>query len=64
MTRQDYIESYEDMLDECYEDIRFGCCSYSPSQVLKAVDPIAYEMGLDEYIESIEEDMEDEEDDE
>lgn len=38
-------EDYDDMLDE-QGDIVIGSLHYSPSQVLKEVDPIAYRVGL------------------
>ena len=47
--------AYDDFLDEVCEPVVIGSLTYSPSQVLKAVDPIAYRVGLSEF-----EDMEDE----
>ena len=48
-------EEYDDLLDDIYEVIKFGTLEYSPSQVLKAVDPIAYRLGMSDYEASIEE---------
>ena len=48
-------EEYDDLLDEVYEVIKFGTLEYSPSQVLKAVDPIAYRVGMNDYEDSMEE---------
>lgn len=42
-------ESYDDMLDECYEPYKIGCCTFYASQVLKECDPIAYRCGLSDY---------------
>jgi hypothetical protein len=48
-------EQYDDLLDEVYEVIKFGTLEYSPSQVLKAVDPVAYRLGMNDYEDSMEE---------
>lgn len=37
------------MLDELCEPFKMGACEYPASQVLKAVDPIAYEVGKDDF---------------
>ena len=44
---------YDEMLDETNQEIKIGSLTYSPSQVLKAVDPIAYDIGFSEYIDFI-----------
>lgn len=41
-------EAYDDLLDDCYEPCRIGNLEYSPSQVLRQCDPIAYDIGLGE----------------
>jgi hypothetical protein len=38
----DAIERFEDMLNECFPLVQFWSLSYSPSEVLKRVDPTAY----------------------
>jgi hypothetical protein len=43
---------FDEMLDECYPAIKIGTLEYSPSHVLKKVDPIAYRIGLSEYEDS------------
>lgn len=50
-------ERYDDLLDEIYPPITFGRMSYSPSEVLKAVDPVAYRCGMADF-ESMENDEE------
>jgi len=59
--RLDMIEEseYDDMLDDCYPTIYIGSLSYQPSQVLRAVDEVAYDMGFGEYVDSRREDVED-----
>jgi hypothetical protein len=45
---QDVEELYRERLDEAYEPIRFGDLEYSPSAVLEAVDPVAFNIGCSE----------------
>jgi hypothetical protein len=46
------IARYDEMLDECYPLVQIGTLSYSPSQVLKKVDPIAYQCGMSDWLDS------------
>lgn len=48
--------SYDDMLDECYDVIKIGNITFLPSQVLKECDEVAYNIGYSEYIDGIVED--------
>ena len=50
--RVDIAELYRDLLDECYAPVKFGNLEYSPSQVLEAVDPVAFRIGVSEYADS------------
>ena len=45
-------DSYDDVLDDCYDIIKIGCCELCPSYVLKNCDPVAYLCGLSDYISS------------
>lgn len=56
-----YAEDYDALLDDCYPTIKFGDLEYSPSHVLREVDPIAYREGLLDYINQLEEDDNEEE---
>jgi hypothetical protein len=47
----DLHEYYDDMLNETYGEIDLGC-SYSASETLKAVDPIAYRCGFSDWLDS------------
>lgn len=44
---------YDQMLDETNEQIVIGNLLYSPSDVLKSVDPIAYDQGFLDYLDYI-----------
>ena len=52
-TERDLETMFDDMLDECYPVVKFGCLEYMPSQVLKEVDPIAYREEYLTYIDSM-----------
>lgn len=48
--REKYTEEdYDDMLDECYDEISIGGITFNPSQVLKECDPTAYRCGFNDY---------------
>jgi len=49
----DLLEMYDDMLDDCHEEIRIGTLAFLPSRVLKETDPIAYRCSFLEYIDSL-----------
>lgn len=43
---------YDEMLDECCDEVRIGSLTYSPSWVLKMVDPIAYRCGFHDWLDA------------
>ncbi len=49
-------EMFEELLDECYPEVKIGNSVFSPSQVLKELDPIAFNIGVDENLQSLAED--------
>ena len=56
MNTQDIEASYQEYLDEAYGDIEICGYTYSASQALESVDPIAYRVGLSDYESSLDED--------
>jgi len=54
----DTEELFEQMLDDCYEEITLGNLSWSPSYVMKELDPTAFSCGVSEYIDGLVEDGE------
>ena len=42
-------DSFNEMLDECHQPYTIGLLTYTASQILEAVDPIAYRIGLVEH---------------
>jgi hypothetical protein len=59
-TETEIEEQYNEMLDECYPVVKIGYMEFYPSQILKNCDPIAYQIGLSEYEDTLEEDSLDE----
>ena len=49
----DYGDQFDESLDESIPEIEIGCLTYSPSHVLKKVDPIAYRCGLNDFANSL-----------
>lgn len=56
----DNEEEYDDFLDECYPDVKIGNISFCASRVLKELDEVAYNCGLDDYNEEELSELEDE----
>ena len=44
-------------IDDICDPIEIGVCKFNPSRVLKELDPIAYEMWVDDYVEQKAEDF-------
>jgi predicted nucleic acid-binding Zn-ribbon protein len=49
----DYEDQFDDSLDDSIPEIEIGCLTYSPSHVLKNVDPTAYRCGLNDFVDSL-----------
>jgi hypothetical protein len=47
---------YDDMLDDCFGDVKILNMLYYTSRALKDVDPIAYRCGFSDYTATLEED--------
>jgi hypothetical protein len=48
-------ESYDQLLDEIYPDVKIGYSTFTASEILFNCDPIAYRVGLSDYEASLEE---------
>ena len=44
------LEQYDEMLDECYGEVRLGSLTFSPSRVLKEMDPVAYRCWFNDWM--------------
>ena len=49
----DFADQFDESLDESIPEIEIGCLTYSPSHVLKNVDPVAYRCGLNDFVDSL-----------
>jgi hypothetical protein len=52
LTESDLRNSFDSLLDEIYPLISLAGMTYNPSSVLRAVDPIAYNCLLSEWIDA------------
>ena len=52
ITDHDAHERFDEMLNECYDVIKFGEMTYMPADVLKECDPIAYRCMFNDYADS------------
>lgn len=52
-TPVDGDEMFEELLDECYPEVTVGCCTFSPSQVIKELDPTCFNIGAQENLDSL-----------
>ena len=55
-TEHEAHELYDEMLDECYEDVKICGMIYTTSRALKGVDPTAYRCGFNDFTSQLEED--------
>ncbi len=51
-------EWFNDMLDDCYQDVVIAGLAYSASVAFKRIDPIAYRVGMSDYESSLRTDYE------
>ena len=49
----DYEYQFDESLDDSIPEIEICCLTYSPSHVLKNVDPTAYRCGLNDFVDSL-----------
>jgi len=55
------VDMYDDMLDDCYGQVKIGGYTYDTSLALRYVDIIAYNEGLSDYADRLEDDEDEEE---
>jgi len=55
-TESDARRFYDEMLDDCYPRVIFGYSEFYPSEVMRQMDPCAYEEGFTEYCDSMADD--------
>lgn len=57
ISEADAVEMFENLLNESGV-IEVAGCEFTPSRILKSLDPIAYRVALSDYTSSLEEDYE------
>jgi hypothetical protein len=50
VSESDLSEHYQEMLDECYPTVKICSYEWNQGEALKRLDPIAFNLGLSEYI--------------
>ena len=51
----EYCQAFDEMLDDCEGEVMIAGVLFSPSYILKELDPIAYRENVLAYMDSIEE---------
>ncbi len=46
----DAEEQFEEMLNECHESVKVGCCEWDAGYVMKELDPVAFRCGVSDYL--------------
>ena len=54
--RRELVEMYDEFLDEISEPVDIFGIKFDVSRILKELDPIMYEIGMDEYFDNFFED--------
>lgn len=54
------VAAFDEMIDDCYPEVVIGDLTFSPSDILAALDPIAYNCYSGDYLSELEEEDEDE----
>lgn len=50
MRTPQWLKKYNEFIDESNDEVQIGGLTYSPSEVLKAVDETAYDTGYNDWI--------------
>lgn len=48
--RDDVLERYDDMLDEIYPEVKIGYSTFLASEILRNLDPISYNCGIEDFV--------------
>ncbi len=43
-------DEFEEMLNECYDTVKVGCCQWEAGYVMKELDPVAFRCGVSDYL--------------
>lgn len=51
-------EFYDELLNDCYGEIKLGNLVFSPAEIIKTLDPVAYHQGLLDFEDAMTENLE------
>ena len=51
---------YDELLNDCYGEIKLGNLVFSPAEIIKRLDPIAYHLGLLDFEDTMRENVREE----
>lgn len=46
----DAEEEFEELLNECYESVKVGCCEWDAGQIMRELDPVAFRCGVSDML--------------
>lgn len=52
ITGDEAHDQYNDMLNDCYDEVSVGGMTWTPSEVLEKMDPVAYRCGFNDFEDS------------
>lgn len=47
----DEEQEFEELLNECYEPVKVGCCEWDAGYVMRELDPVAFRCGVSDMLE-------------
>jgi uncharacterized protein (DUF2164 family) len=53
---------YDELLNDCYGEIKLGNLVFSPAEIIKRLDPVAYNQGLLDFEDTMRENVREEKD--
>jgi hypothetical protein len=53
---------YDELLNDCYGEIKLGNLVFSPAEIIKRLDPVAYHQGLLDFEDTMRENVREEKD--
>jgi len=56
ITETEALEMFNEMLDDCEGPVELCGMTYSASNVLREIDPVAYRCGFNDYVDSLTDD--------
>ena len=49
-TPVDAETEFEELLNECYQPVKIGCCEWEPGYVMKELEPVAFRCGVSDML--------------